>query len=40
MEVYYNIIKLAKWAYYSEGLFLPNLFLTTLLLSAYIIPFI
>ena len=40
MEVYYNIIKLTKQAYYLEGLFLLNLFLITSLLSAYIIPFI
>ena len=38
--MYYNIIKLAKWAHYSESLFLLNLFLLTLLLSTYIIPFI
>ena len=38
--MYYNIIKLTKWAYCLEGLFLLNLFLTTLLLSAYVIPFI
>ena len=38
--MYHNIIKLAKWAHCSESLFLLNLFLTTSLLSAYIIPFI
>ena len=38
--MYYNIIKFAKWAYSLEGLFLLNLFLITLLFSAYIIPFI
>ena len=40
MEVYYNIIKFAKWAYFLKGLFLLNLFLMTLLLFTYIIPFI
>ena len=40
IEVYYNIIKLAKWAYYLKGLVLLNLFLITLLLSTYIISFI
>ena len=33
-------MKLAKWAHCSEGLFLLDLFLTTSLLSAYIIPFV
>ena len=38
--MYYNIIKFAKWAQSSEGLFLLNLFLITLLLFTYIIPFV
>ena len=40
MEVYYNIIKFAKWAYFLKGLFLLNFFLITSLLFTYIIPFI